>query len=146
MINKYKLVASVIMILTIILTIWIYGKEYSANDNPESLSETITEYIFNDDVNAQVVHIKKIGNRMLVSFTDNRYKDLIGLAVFKRGINFRWLPLRANFGSSITVKAFDYVVDDYCVICGINTDSNVVAYEFVTTDSNHRVLYANDVK
>lgn len=135
------------MCLSVLLSVWLYGTEYSTSDEPQKISKTLTDYIFKEDVQVSVVESKKLGNRMLVSFTDKRYEKFMGLAVFKRGLNMRWLPLSANYGSDISVGAHHFSIgsNDYVAIYGINSMPNMTAYEYVTTDSNPEKLYSNSV-
>ncbi|WP_425807532.1 hypothetical protein ACHOLT_09440 [Desulfitobacterium sp. Sab5] len=145
--NKYRKIAIAIIVLTVILAFWLYGTEYSSSAEPQKISETLTDYLFNDDVQVTVIQTEKIDNRMLVSFTDKRYENFMGLAVFKRGLNLRWLPLSANYSSGISVEAHPFTIGskDYVAIYGINCVPNITYYEYVTTDSNPEILYSNSV-
>jgi hypothetical protein len=145
--NKHRKIAIVIMILSMVIAFWLYGMEYSTSSDPQEISETLTEYIFNDDVQVQFVQKKIIRNHMLVLFTDERYENFIGFAVFKRGLNFRWRAISANYGSSISIKAFsiDISNDNYVAICGLNIDPRVLSYECVINDSNQVIIHSNKV-
>jgi len=139
--------AIAIMVLAAVLAFGLYGTEYSTSAQSQNLSATLSEYIFHDDVEAEVIETKKIGNHLLVLFTDQRYKNFMGLAVFKQGLNLRWRPMSANYGNSITIEAFPLAIgkQDYVAICGVNCDPGVAVYEYITTDPNPEILYANRV-
>lgn len=145
--NKYRKIAIVIMAISVILTFWLYGSEFSTHNDVKDIANILSEYIFNDDVQASVVKTKIINNHMVVLFTDERFENFIGLAVFQRGLNLRWRPIRANYGSSITMDHFRFTLGnkDYVFICGVDCDSRIRAYEYVTTDSNPTVIYSNVV-
>lgn len=83
--NTNKKIAVVVMVLTVILAVFLYGTEYSSSADPEQLADTLTEYIFGDDIKVQVVQTKRIDNYMMVLFTDTRYDNFLGLARLKGG-------------------------------------------------------------
>jgi len=99
--NTNKKIAVVVMALSVILAVFLYGTEYSSSADPEQLADTLTEYIFGDDIKVQVVQTKRIDNHMMVLFTDTRYDNFLGLARLKRGLNLRWRPIAANYGNGI---------------------------------------------
>lgn len=146
--NTNKKIAVVVMALSVILAVFLYGTEYSSSADPEQLADTLTEYIFGDDIKVQVVQTKRIDNHMLVLFTDERYDNFLGLARLKGGLNLRWRPIAANYGNGIGgSRAFRFTIgqERYVAICAVNIDPRIKSYEYVTTDANEVVLHSNTV-
>jgi hypothetical protein len=77
----------------------------------------------------------------------NKKEVFISEARFKRGLNLRWRPIRANYKGSISIEAFPISMagKDYVAICAVNCDPRVTAYEYVTTDSKPVILYSNNI-
>ena len=162
--NTNRKIAVAIMVLSVILAAWLYGTEYYTSSNPDKIEDTLTAYISGDDIRtgtgsspqlfvfhdlkAEVVQTKKIGNSMIVLFTDGKLDNFLGLARFKRGLNFKWRPIAANYGPGVGgSRDFSFTIGKkrYVAICGVNIDPRVVYYEYVTTDANPVVLHSNTV-
>lgn len=128
----------VISILVIFITLGVaylyYGNTYSLRSD-SGLADAISEYIFNQDIKAEVELIHKEDEWLYVVFSDSRYGDYFkGLARLKHGWNGRYVIRSANYGLGYPISHY-YFADGKgtFAIYGLFPDDRAVRYEYVNT-------------
>jgi len=107
--NKHKITAIAIMLIVIAIIVPAYiESDYSAFNTPESLEKSISKYIDDHDVHTKVIQTKQIEKDLLVSFTDERYPNFMGIARFQKGTNFMWQPVDITYGNNPSVDTYYY--------------------------------------
>jgi hypothetical protein len=133
----------------IILTLLIYGDTYRLTDDPDRLESAISDYIPDQKVKAEVELVHKDNDWMYVIFSDSQYGDcFMGLALFNRGWNGRYVIRSAQYGSgTIVSKAMKPDNKKQVIIYGLVQDGRAVRYEFAKSiqDIFYEVMYKGNI-
>lgn len=147
--NVNKLVSIIILLVTFGLIYWYYGETYSFSANSDELSDAISDYIFNEDVKAEVELIHKENDKMYVLFTDSRYgNNFMGLARLKHGWNGKYVLCDANYGTGYPISKYFFADGDGTfTIYGLLPDERAVRYEYANTglNSSKQTEYSGDI-
>ena len=107
--NKHKITAIVLMLVVIAIIVpACIESDYSAFNTPKSLEKSISKYIDDHDVHAKVVQTKQIEKDLVVTFTDDRYPNFMGIAIFQKGTNLMWHPAVVTYGNKPYVDTYYY--------------------------------------
>jgi hypothetical protein len=114
---------------------WCYWNTYHISADPNKLSEAISNYIFNADVDADTRLIYKENSWLYVLFSDKRYGDgFKGLARLKCGWNGKYTIYGADYGSGFPVSTYFFAGGDgVFAIYGLFPDERAVRYEYANT-------------
>ena len=158
--NKHKITAIVIMLIAIVAVFMMFIEfDNPAINHPKSLERSISNYIFAADVQAEVVQIDKHDKYLMVTFTDKRYPNFMGIARFQRGYDLLWHPVESSYGDGVSVSTYHYYYDetwDYDesginsyqsfkkenIIYGINVDPRISSVKGVIYNSE--TIYTPD--
>jgi hypothetical protein len=150
--DKYRkniILTVAILLITFGLIYLYYGDTYEFTVDSDKLEDAVGNYIFNDDVNAEVELIQQERGWMYVVFTDSQYGNSFkGLARLKRGWNGKYVLYDANYGSGYPVSQYLFRNDNSKVaIYGLIPDNRAVRYEYVKTGSvsGGQVVYAGEI-
>lgn len=136
--------------VTVLVCCFLSGALYTANytipGNEEAIAEAAAEYVGKD---IKVLDRVQKGNGMVVTFVeDEEVPDLGGTVTFKRGVNFLWLPMSANYGTFhdvIESKTFsDYGLlgaKEHTVVYALDAPQNISSWSMDYYDS---VAYEED--
>ncbi len=124
--NKDRIISIGCIIVTLVVTMLLYGTEYSYSNNNSDLSfaietlATSTESSFLSippDFKAEVFKTEKsTGNNLVAYFTSKDNPEYIGEAVFKRGLNFKYRIKSVNYNFGGIGKAELFIFDILCLI------------------------------
>jgi hypothetical protein len=132
LLRNRKILSIIILLVTIGLTYLYYGNTYRFTDKPETLNAAISNYIFNEEVDAEVELIHKEDGWMYVLFSDTTYgADFKGLARLKRGWNGKYEIVGANYSSGYPISRY-YFADGTATVAiyGRFPDERAVRYEY----------------
>ncbi len=134
-IAKSKIISIIILLTTFVLIYLYYGGIYRFSANSEELGGAISDYIFNEDVKAEVEFIHKENGWLYVLFTDNRYGNSFqGLARLKRGWNGKYTIFDANYDSGYPVSQYFFADGKGTfAIYGLFPDDRAVRFEYENT-------------
>ncbi len=137
-----KILSIIILIITVGLMYLYYEDTYSISSNSDELGNAISDYIFTENLKAEVVLIQKENNWMYVLFTDKRYGNSFkGLARLKRGWNRKYTIYGADYGSGYPVSHYFFANgEEKFVIYGMFPDENAVRYEYINTGLTYKNL------
>ena len=132
--NKHKITAIIIMLVVTAYILPAYiESDCSAFNTPESLGKSISKYIEDHDVHAKVVQTKQIEKDLFVSFTDERYPDFMGIAIFQPGSNFMWQPIDVTYGNKPSIDSYSYSYTEdskiNTVFYGIDIDPRIASFK-----------------
>jgi len=117
------------MLIAVAFVFMIYVEsDMSAPNNPKSLEKSISRFTLPNDIQAKVVQIDKRGNELVVSFTDERYPDFIGIARFQSVFNLLWNPVDISYGNYPSIGTHRYHEEDGTIkniIYGVNSDPRI---------------------
>lgn len=139
--NKFKfkctknIQALIILLITFGAMCLLYGNTYGLTADIDKLEDAVSNYIFNDDVKAEVELIQKENGWMYVVFSDSKYGNgFKGLARLKRGWNGKYVLYDANYGSTYPVSLYLFRNDNSkLAIYGLIPDGRAVRFEYVKT-------------
>jgi hypothetical protein len=147
--TKNKILAVVILLISLGLICIFYGDTYNLTVNSDKLAGAINDYIFNDDVNAEVELIQQENGWMYVVFTDSQYGNgFKGLARLKLGWNGNYVLYDANYGLGYPVSQYSFRNDNSkFAIYGLIPDGRAVRYAYVKTGSvsEQQVVYSGEI-
>lgn len=144
-----KLISVLILLVTITLTVLIYGVTYHLTEEQDKLAAAISEYIPDQLVKAEVKLVHKEDDWMYVIFSDSRYgESFMGLALLNRGWNGRYVIRNAKYGSG-PVVSMDVKPDNkkQVMIYGLIPDGRAVRYEYAKSvqDIFYEVMYKDNI-
>ena len=158
--NKHRITAIVLMLIAIAVVFAIFIEfDNPAINHPKSLEKSISNYMFVSDVQAKIVQIDEHDKYLIVTFTDERYPDLMGIAMFQRGYDLLWHPIGSTCKNGLSVAAYYYNYDetfDYVeaentyyqrfktenIIYGINADPRISSVKGIRY--NEEIIYEQD--
>ncbi|WP_461206742.1 zf-HC2 domain-containing protein [Clostridium sp. DL1XJH146] len=139
------LAAALCVILSLLLSYIIYDMEYKYSSDKADLSSAITEFMaFDDnDIDAYALETKEVDGVLLVSFKDQTYGNINGIAKFLKGFNQKYRIVEANVESSeysSVVQFYPIEIKDkqYTAISAYNLSDDIKYYglDFATYSSN----------
>lgn len=117
-------------IIMLVCVVGLYNYEFSVSvDSTADLEKAINEYHFVDEVSADILERRAIGNHLYVLYGENEYPGACGLACLEKGLfgnyriiscvdsKFRWVN-----GTKVTVGKTNYCVT-YCATDLQNIDA-----------------------
>lgn len=145
--TKTRLMQALILLVTIILILTIYGDTYHLTEEPDKLGAAIREYIPN--VKAEIELVRKEAEWMYVIFSDPQYGDcFMGMALLKRGWNNKYVLRGAQYGSGPPIQ-LDNMVGNHnqVIIYGMIKDGRAVRYEYAkeVQDIYREVVYNGNI-
>lgn len=144
-----RLIPSLILLITLILTYTAYTDSYHLTDDKMELELAISNYIPNQAVNTKVELVQKENDWMYVIYSDNRYGDcFMGMALLKRGWNGRYIIRSTQYGSGMPIHLDKNVNhNNQVIIYGLIKDGRAVRYEYAISvqDLYKEVLYKGNI-
>ena len=158
--NKHKITAIIIILIAIAVVFSIFIElDNPAINHPKSLERSISNYIFASDVQAKIAQIDEHDKYLIVTFTDERYSDWMGIAIFQRGYDLLWHPTGSTYKNGVSVATYYYNYDetfDYVeaentyyqrfktenIIYGINVDPRISSVKGIRY--NEEKIYEQD--
>ncbi len=125
--------AAVVLLVCCFLSGALYTANYNIVGSEEGIARAAAEYVGKDII---VLDQVQKGNGMVVTFVeDEEVPDLGGTVTFKRGVNFLWLPMSANYGTFhdvIETRTFsDYRLlrqKEHTVVYALDVPLNISAW------------------
>ena len=141
--NKHKITAIVIMLIAIAFVSMVFIESNTTTlNNPKSLEKSITKFTSSDEIQAKVIQIDENENELIVSFTDERYPDFMGIARFQSMFGLLWKPVETSYGNGLSIDIYQYIHSEdpflglyqyrngedkkiETIVYGINADSRI---------------------
>jgi hypothetical protein len=130
--NKHKITAIVIMLIAIAIIIpSCIESNYLAFNTPESLGRSISKCIDGSDVHVKVIQVEQREDELFVSFTDERYPDFMGIAIFRSEFDYLWQPTYITCGNKPSIGSyFDRGENAFeTVVYGIEADPRIASFK-----------------
>lgn len=118
-------------VITLLCMYALYNGEFAVDvSSTVTLEAAIDRYFFNDEVDADILESRIVGDRLLVFFLREGYEGHYGTAVLEPGIFGKYRFLNADlYTSGLYVnRTLRTAGKDYLLICGINDLPGVAAY------------------
>lgn len=129
------LAAALCVIITLLLSSYLYTMEFKYTIDKTNLSSAITEFVapFNDEVEAYVLETKEIDGILLVSFKDRNHEYINGIAKFTKGMNQKYRIIQTKIESSeysAVVQFYPLDIKDkrYFAVSGYNLSDEIKYY------------------
>jgi hypothetical protein len=129
------LAAAITIVLTLLLSYFIYTSEYKYTNDKNSLSVAITDFTspFKSAVDAYVLETKEIDGVLIASFKDRTIPNVNGIAVFDKGLNSKYRIIRArikpsDYSSVVQIHHINIKDEPYYVINGYNISDEIKFY------------------
>lgn len=132
--NK-KMITIVILLITFGVTYLIYQDTYNLNIKADKLALAINDYIFSDDVNAEIQLIHKEKDWAYVVFTDSRHGNIfMGMVRLKHGWNGKYVLYDANYGMGYPVSRYQFRDNhNKFAVYGFIPDDRAKRYEYISS-------------
>lgn len=143
--NWNKITSVVIIMIALIVSISFYcSYEYPTINTINSIEGTISKVI--DEIQPEIVLKEKYDNQLIVVFTDSRYPDNLGFALFEKGFLF-WHPTKIEVEDGLPIKrTVTYTNnEEKWVIYGMNRYPEVVSYELTNYETDNILTYRNNI-
>ncbi|MBK5261353.1 MAG: helix-turn-helix transcriptional regulator [Peptostreptococcaceae bacterium] len=137
-----KLIGAVLaLILTVVCMVALYNYEFNVIvDSTTDLEQAINEYHFNNEMSANILERKAIGNKLYVLYGQNNHLGASGLACLEKGIlgNYRFIRCENTDYLLISVRQETIGKKSYAITFCANELPGVDSYEV------YGINYANE--
>lgn len=135
-VRKTRLLAAVIsIVLTLILSYFVYAMEFEYSLDKGDLSNAVTEYIapFEDSIEAYVLETRSIDGVLIASFKDRTHETVNGVATFVKGMNNRYRIVgvtveSSEYSSVVQFYPFESNDEKLVAVSGYNLSNEIKNY------------------
>ncbi len=135
--KKNRIIASIVMVLTILIIYQLYNTEYNIRDNNADIEKAIMEFTTpfgsNRGVkNPVIIDRKKVDNKLLIFYGDREIEGLFGFTPLHRGINGKYQIRNTNYGSGnfyIVGYGFTTSKGKYIAVGGSGYSERIAGYK-----------------
>lgn len=135
--NKNRMVAIIIVLITILSIYQLYNSEYNIRNNDSEIERAIMEFTtpFENSrgVENPVIIIKKeFEGNLLVFYSDENIDELLGFTYLKKGINGKYQIRSTNYSPgniSIEVYNFETSKNNYIAVGGSGYSKKISLYK-----------------
>ena len=134
--RKNRIIASIIMLLTVFAAYQLYNDEYSIRDNDVNIEKAIMEFTtpFENNrgvKNPIIIDRIKVDNKLLVFYGDRDVEGLFGFTPLLRGINGKYQIRSTNYGGAnfyIVGYGFTTSKGNYIAVGGSGYSEKIASY------------------
>src|SRR6056297_2560824 len=110
--SKNRMVAIIIVLLTILSIYQLYNSEYNIRNNDSEIERVIMEFTTHFEnsrgvENPVVISKKEVEGNLLVFYSDKNIEELLGFTYLKKGINGKYQIRRTIYGpGNIAIEVY----------------------------------------
>lgn len=135
--NKNRLIAGIITLLTILSIYQLYNSEYNIRNKDSEIERAIMEFTtpFENSPgveNPVVISKKEVEENLLVFYSDKNIEELLGFTYLKKGVNGKYQIRSTNYGpSNIDIEAYSFETskNNYIAVGGKEYSKNISSYK-----------------
>jgi hypothetical protein len=135
-VKRTRLIAAALcIILTLVLSYFIYALEYKYSYDKSDLATAITEFTtpFEPTFDAYVLETKEMCGELIVSFKDQSNEGVYGIAKLLKGVNQRYRIVSTNiepsdYSSVVEFYPIEIKDERFIVVSGYNLSNEIMYY------------------
>lgn len=135
--NKNRIIAAIIAILTLFLIYQLYSSEYNIRNNDSDIERAIMEFTtpFENTrgvVNPVVISKNEVEGNLLVFYSDKTIEAIFGFTYLQKGLNGKYQIRSTNYGpGNIAIKAYNFKTgkNNYIAVGGKGYSKDISSYK-----------------